>query len=326
MDRDAAIVADYERLGSAEKAAKQNRVSKKTALRVLARAGVERRDRGQEKAERLERVRELEEAGVPRTEMPERLGISQSQLYLDLHELGYPERRPRKHPPAEPRECAHPECSVVFTPAADLMARGGGRYCSPLCARRSPASREWAREGMASMHEEADRELARLNADGYLSMRQAAKEVRVAETTLHRYVELDLLKTEPKRLVSGEWLRLLRRDELERFKREEGAELQARHTDMRRHDKERGWPDYPKTWHSETVRRHKNRVNGLDGGSPVVVVPAETRAEIWRLKDLGHGRRVIPLKLREARVTRNGKPARVTENVVRRVLVEPRPA
>ena len=59
MDRDAAIVADYQQLGSAEKAAKRNGVSKKAALRVLKRAGVERRKRGQEKAERLRRFRPL---------------------------------------------------------------------------------------------------------------------------------------------------------------------------------------------------------------------------------------------------------------------------
>ena len=70
------------------------------------------------------------------------------------------------------------------------------------------------------MHEEADRRLVRLNAEGYISMRQAAAEARVAESTLHRYVELGLLNTEPKQLVSGECLRLMRREELERFKRE----------------------------------------------------------------------------------------------------------
>jgi hypothetical protein len=221
--------------------------------------------RRSKKEQRQAAVRELEERGVPRMQMRaelERLGFraSQGTLWNDLQELGYGQRRPRKHAPAEPRECAHPECSVVFTPAADLVARGGGRYCSPLCARRSPDSREWAREGMTYMHEEADRELARLNADGYLSLRQAAADVRVAENTLHRYAELGCLRTEPKRLISGEWLRPVRRDELRRFKREDWPDLRKR--------TERLWDDEhppPTSWETKSRQRWIGRANGDKG-------------------------------------------------------------
>ena len=259
MDRDAAIVADYEQFGSAEKAAKRNGVSKKTALRVLKRAGVARRNRGLEKAERLRRVQTLEEAEVPRTEMPARLGISQSQLYLDLDELGYPERRPRKHPKPEPRECR--TCGKTFTPPdASQVTRGDGNHCSPLCARRSPDSRKWAREGMAYMHAEADQELARLNVAGYLSMRQAAERLRIAESTLHRYRELGYLATEPKQLVSGEWVRPVRKAELERFKCEDWPELRKRTEEL--------WDDAhppPRSWKRESRQRWIGRRNGGKG-------------------------------------------------------------
>lgn len=101
------------------------------------------RVRRNKKQVRQAAVRELEERGVPRMQMRgelQRLGfkVSQGTLRNDLQEPGYGQRRPRKHSPAEPRECAHPECIVVFTPAADLVARAvaaGNAHRSALGAR-----------------------------------------------------------------------------------------------------------------------------------------------------------------------------------------------
>jgi hypothetical protein len=151
------------------------------------------RVRRSKKQERQAAARELEERGVPRMQMRaelERLGFKASHgtLWNDLQELGYGQRRPRKHAKPEPRECA-PDCQVVFTPAGDQVARGGGRYCSSLCARRSPESREGASWSAQDLHHRADEKLAGLNEAGYLILRQAAAEVGIAESTVHRYVE-----------------------------------------------------------------------------------------------------------------------------------------
>ena len=63
------------------------------------------------------------------------------------------------------------------------------------------------------------------------------------------------------------------------------------------------------------IRDAKNRVNGLKGHRDAVPVSDEARREIWRLKDLGYGRRTIP----------EFKTVDYSEDVVRRVLHEPRP-
>ena len=57
----------------------------------------------------------------------------------------------------------------------------------------------------------------------------------------------------------------------------------------------------------------QNRVNGRKGHREKIHVSDEARAAIWRLKDLGQGRRTIPASVG------------LSENVVRRVLDEPRP-
>jgi hypothetical protein len=141
-ERDAAIVASYRRLGSAEKAGAEHGVGKKAALAALARAGVSTRDRAGEKQERLWAVAVLEVYAVPRTKMrnvlADELGIriSQSQLYLDLHELGYGQRRPGS--PAEEKICK--TCGEPFT-AYDAWRRGSRwprRFCSDECWQDSP--------------------------------------------------------------------------------------------------------------------------------------------------------------------------------------------
>lgn len=89
------------------------------------------------KAERLDRVRALEEAGVPRMQMRDelkRLGfrISQRQLQDDLRELGYGHRLARKHPPPAPRSCE--TCGEEFTPDGHQASQPGwGRFCSRAC-------------------------------------------------------------------------------------------------------------------------------------------------------------------------------------------------
>lgn len=229
MEQDATIVADYEALRSSLKVAKKHGISKRTVLRVLEREGVETRDRGREKAARQAAVRELEERCVPRMQMRaelKRLGfpISQSQLQLDLAELGYGQRRPRKHPKPKPRQCLNrgdPDCphhehDGWFTPKdASQVARGDGWCCSPLCARRSPAGRDVGRKAATARHQRADEELAGLNEDGYMSTRQAAEWLGIAESSLY-----EILPPVERRLVEGEQLRLVRERDVKALARE----------------------------------------------------------------------------------------------------------
>jgi hypothetical protein len=170
--------------------------------------------RRSKKQRRQAAVRELEERGVPRMQMRaqlERLGLpaSQGTLWNDLKDLGYGQRRPRKHPKPEPRTCE--ECGATFTPKdASQDARGYGKLCSERCRRR-----RGGRRATAERHRRADEELARLNAEGYLSTRQAAGELGVAESSLY-----EILPPAERRLVEGEQLRLVRANDVKALARE----------------------------------------------------------------------------------------------------------
>jgi hypothetical protein len=168
----------------------------------------------------------------------------------------------RKYPKSEPRECR--TCGETFTPKdASQDVRGHGHYCTPLCARRSPESREGGRWSAQDLHARADKALAQTNAAGYLTMRQAAAEVGIAESTLHRYAERSFLKIGGRRKVEGEWWRLVSREELERFKADEWPALRRQHAEMRLQDVERGYPRMPSTWGGEARKRNGRRRDSL---------------------------------------------------------------
>jgi transcriptional regulator with XRE-family HTH domain len=244
-DRDAAIVASYRRLGSAAKAAAKHEINKSTVLRAVKRAGATR-DRAREKQERLWAVAVMENYGVPRTKMPEVLAdkltisASQSLLYhdlhelFDLHELGFVERRPRKHDKPGPRQCLNrddPDCphhehEGWFTPQdASQVERGDGWTCSKLCARRSPASRERARDTAQRRHLRGHDELARRNAAGERNLRQVARRRKIGESTLARYISEGLIKAGPVEIIEGEIYRFISDVEYDRFCREEWPTL-----------------------------------------------------------------------------------------------------
>jgi hypothetical protein len=186
--------------------------------------------RRSKKQNRQAAVRKLEERGVPRMKMRAELKalgftgsqgkpISQGTLWNDLQDLGYGQRRPRKYPKPEPRECKHPDCHVIFTPDASQLAKGDGRFHSPLCARRSPEGRKVGRTAATERHRVADEELERLNAAGLVNTRQAADELGVTESTLYdRYAEV--LAPVEHRLVDGEQLRLVRERDVKALARE----------------------------------------------------------------------------------------------------------
>jgi hypothetical protein len=195
------------------------------------------------------------------TEIAAELGCAQSTIANDIIALGIsaPVGPRRKYPEPEPRQCE--ECGVTFRPTASQIERGYGKLCSEECKRH-----RGGRRATTERHARADERLERMNAAGYLTMRQTADEIKCAESALQRYVELGYLAVGSLKLIEGEWWRLVRREELERFKAEEWPAIRARHTELRREDLERGWPALPSTWRPKTHRRHKNRVHGLDGG------------------------------------------------------------
>lgn len=196
------------------------------------------------------------------TEIAEQLGVSQSTIANDVTALriSAPRGPRRKHPQPSPRDCE--VCGGEFTPKdASQDLRGFGRICSERCRRR--------KGGLAAAtarHQRADQELARVNAAGYLILHQVAKQIRAAESSVIRYVEEDFLEVAERRIVEGEHWTLVHRDELERFKAEHWPIIRTRHAELRRRDKEQGGPKLPSTWAPLTQRRHKNRMNGLDGG------------------------------------------------------------
>jgi hypothetical protein len=277
--------------------------------------------RRSKKQERQAEVRELEERSVPRMQMRaelERLGfkVSQGTLWNDLQELGYGQRRPRKHPKPEPRRCE--ECGEIFTPKdASQDARGYGKLCSDRCRRRRGGGRATER------HRRADKELAHLNTDGYLIMRQAAAEVGVAESTMHRYAELGYFETVGQRSVEGERWTLVERDELGRFKAEEWPEIRREHGELRWQDDQRGWPRMPSTWSGERRRLWSRRaraphVGKLGGQQPSYTDEQARLTHKLKAKYPKLGRATIAQMVSEA----TGKPT--TEKQVRAILAKPR--
>jgi hypothetical protein len=137
------------------------------------------------------------------TEIAEMLGWRQSTIANDVKALGIsaPVGPRRKYPKPEPRECR--TCGKTFPPHdASQVARGDGRYCSRLCARRSPEGREVGRRAATERHQRAEEELARLNGAGYLIIRQVAAERKVTESAVSQWITRGLLKAE-RRVIDG---------------------------------------------------------------------------------------------------------------------------
>jgi hypothetical protein len=251
-------------------------------------------------SERRSRVAELYPEQST-TEIAVTLGVAQSTIANDVIALGIsePVGPRRKHPKPEPRECE--ECGRTFTPKdASQDVRGYGKLCSEECKRHRGGLK-----AATDRHRRADEELARVNAAGYLTMRQAADEIKCAESALHRYVEIGYLETAGRRRVEGEHWTLVHREELERFKTEEWPALRARHTEMRQGDLARGWPALPSTWGGRARQRHLGRANatkppapgGRPRGAPTVELTAKQRADVDKLAALGWGREGIATRL-----------------------------
>jgi hypothetical protein len=247
------------------------------------------------------------------TEIAAELGCAQSTIANDVIALGIsaPVGPRRKYPEPKPRQCE--ECGVKFRPTASQVERGYGKLCSEECRRHRGGLR-----ATTERHRRADEQLARLNADGFLTMRQAADELKCVESSLHRYVELGYLETAGRRRVEGEWWTLVRREEVERFKAEEWPAIRARHAEMRREDLERGWPVLPSTWGGRARQRHLGRANATKPPKPLAKPRGNQRVEladdevkrIEKFADRGWGRRAIANELG------------IGPDVVRRVLAE----
>lgn len=116
-------------------------VSKRTILNDLHAAGVELRPAHRLPGgdltieERRRRVAELY-ATMTCAEIAADLGCSDQTIKRDIHELGL-EVRPaaprRQHPEPQPRPCEF--CSIDFTPTAQQLTNGYGRWCTRLCWR-----------------------------------------------------------------------------------------------------------------------------------------------------------------------------------------------
>jgi hypothetical protein len=87
-----------------------------------------------------------------------------------------------------------------FTPKDTSQdVRGFGRLCSEGCKRRKGGLVAATRR-----HRLADKELERTNADGYLTLRQAAEKLRIGEATIHRYIGLGHIEVAERRRCHGE--------------------------------------------------------------------------------------------------------------------------
>jgi transposase len=119
---------------------------------VCARNGVANTTRVASRVHRRRlRVAELYRAGAPIADIASELGVSESQVHQDRATLEIALRPPRrKHPPAEPRVCAHPGCNVLFVPDTHHVALGHGDYCSRECA--APARLRGAAKGHEKRH------------------------------------------------------------------------------------------------------------------------------------------------------------------------------
>jgi transcriptional regulator with XRE-family HTH domain/AcrR family transcriptional regulator len=120
--RDAAIVAAYRASRSAYKVADELGLEVSTVYRALEHEGAERRDRSREKVERLQALATLEANGVPRGELPARLGISKTQLYRYLREEMYPHRG-RRPDLTEALTAAHAETRALVQQRIDEGGR-----------------------------------------------------------------------------------------------------------------------------------------------------------------------------------------------------------
>lgn len=276
------------------------------------------RVRRRKKKDRQAAVRELEERSAPRMQILselEALGfkVSQSTVRNDLAELGYGQRRPRRHPKPEPRPCE--VCGEEFTPKdASQDVRGFGRLCSEECKRRKGGLVAATRR-----HRLADEELERANADGYLTLRQAAEELRIGEPTIHRYVELGHIEVAERRRCHGEQWTLVSRDELKNFKAEDWPGLRRRHAEMRWEDEKRGWPRMPSTWKGETRRLWSRRARAPHVGKLKRRYTDEQAEQVRMVKTTYPTWGAV--RIAEVVSKTSGKP--ITRDQVRRILEKP---
>jgi hypothetical protein len=237
------------------------------------------------------------------------LGWAAPTILQDVRALGLERRRPgprRKHPELNERECANPDCDERFTPASWEPDR---RYHDHPCAMRATRTelvRETARSLMLERRPRVDAEIARLNADGFLTSRQLAAERKVTESAVSQWIRWDLLCAE-RRLIEGEPHRIIRQEEFERFNAEEWPRIC-----------ERMGPNFPGNWGGDRRRLWSRRLRapevGLLGGAPRTELPPAVVAEVHRLTDLRYGRDYIAARLGiSPRQVRNARKLAGTE-------------
>jgi hypothetical protein len=118
-------------------------------------------------------------------------------------------------------------CGEWFEPEASQVARGYGKLCSERCRRHRGGLR-----AATERHQRADERLERMNEAGYVNLRQAADHAGVSDVTMHRYAALGLFNVGSRKLIEGEWWRLVYRHELERFADEDLLGLKRRAVDL----------------------------------------------------------------------------------------------
>jgi hypothetical protein len=187
------------------------------------------------------------------------LGWSPATIAKDALVLGLERRRPgarRKHPDADPRVCLNPDCPRGGKPFPPPNWAPDQRYCSIPCARRdaTPLVRETARKLKTDSRRRADAEIARLNAAGYLTSRQLARERKVTEGAVSSWIARGLL-TANRRLIENEPHRIIAREEFERFNREEWPRIVGRMG-----------PNFPSNWHGPRRRVWSQRLRAPDVG------------------------------------------------------------
>jgi len=222
-------------------------------------------------------------------------------------------RRPgprQRHP--DPIEKTCEGCGKPFTPESWEPDR---RYCTHPCSQRSNRSvlvRETARKLLAETHRRAAVEVARLNEDGWLTARQVAKERKVTEPAVSRWITAELLTAEL-RIIEGERHRLVRREELDRFNREEWPRII-----------ERMGPGLPTNWGGERRRLWSRRLRaplvGKLGGLTAAYSDRVARlVHDLKAEDPNRGRETIP------RIVASLTGETITPKQVRGILAKPRP-
>jgi transcriptional regulator with XRE-family HTH domain/AcrR family transcriptional regulator len=286
-----------------------NRVglSKSRVRRILEQSGQPRRAAKQRRAASVidEIVRRYidEQQGTPT--IARELGIPRSTVALYLAQAGVVMRPPggrRKHPRPRPRRCAH--CDRWFTPPdAAQVARGDGRFCTRLCARRDERARESTRAASVARHRALKAAADQIRAaDDAMTTADVAEELRISPNTVLRYIRDGKLRAQL-HAIEGERIYFIKRANFDRFKQEEWPRRWKAVEDNLA-----AWGAYPPGWSRQSRLRWQGRQGGPRGAAAGIEMA-------WR--SLGRPPLSTPEQQQEMlRLHREGLPSRkIAESV-----------